>query len=486
MVREVAEDMPRTEVHKFGGTSVADAGRIRDASLLVENAAQGSRVVVVTSAIGGVTDALAAAANAVGSGERADALNIVDEIAARHVEALAEVASDEASTLRREVDAIVCELSQLIDAAVLIGDLTMKSRDRMLAVGEKLSARLLAAALRTRGIGARSIDADTFLETDERHGNATPLVELAERAVRATLGSLLDKDVVPVVTGFCGRAPDGSTTTLGRGGSDLSATVIAAALGADEVTIWTDVAGVYSADPKVVAEARVLRRLNYREAAELSFYNAKVLHQRSIIPVAGREIPVRIRSSSAPEAPGTVVDCHRDPGPHPVKAVSAIRDQTLLSMEGNGMAGVPGIAARAFVALSGAGISVVMISQSCSESSICLAISNGVATAAETALKQEFRPDLSRGDIEDIKVVGHVGLIAAVGIGMVHVPGVAASVFGAVARRDINVLAIAQGSSELVISLAVDNENVDRAIHAIHEDCTGPLEPHPTVTTKGN
>ena len=457
---------PRTEVHKFGGTSVGGPDRLLAVATLVQAAAARSRLVVVSSAMAGVTDALIAAAAAAEAGSRAEALAGVAALAQRHRETLAALGGDE--SVEPELELLYDEARDLVRAAVYLGELTLRTRDRLLITGEKLAVRLLAVALRGLGVQAVALDADHFLETDATFGGANPLGSVADRHIVSALRPLLDAGLVPVVTGFCGRAPDGATTTLGRSGSDLSATLLAGALSADEVTIWTDVDGVYSADPRVVPEARIIPQLNYREAAELSFYGAKVLHQRTMIPIAGAGIPVVTRNSMNPSAPGTVVDGRFTPGSHPVKAISAVRGQCLVSVEGKGMSGIPGVAARLFGALAGRGISVTMISQSSSESSICLAVPGDDATAAEQALKSAFVTDLSRGDVEEIVVRRGVGLIAAVGLGMAQTPGVAARVFAALGARQVNVLAIAQGSSELNISLAVEDGQVAQALRAVH------------------
>ena len=236
------------------------------------------------------------------------------------------------------------------------------------------------------------------------------------------------------------------------------------------MTIWTDVDGVYTADPKVVPASRVIGQLNFREAAEMSYYGAKVLHQRTMIPVAALGIPVRTRNSFAAEAAGTVVDGRVTAGSHPVKAVTAVREQCLVSLEGKGMAGVPGVAARLFDAIAAARISVTMISQSSSEASICLAVPGDRAIDVERSLKREFRSDIARGDVDEIVVRRGVSLIAAVGLGMAQTPGIAARVFASLARRGANVLAIAQGSSELSITLAVDRDATDEAIRALHAE----------------
>jgi aspartokinase/homoserine dehydrogenase 1 len=458
----------RIEVHKFGGTSVGDAERIAAVARIVRDASARSDLVVVASAMAGVTDQLVEAGVVAARGRREEAVSLLDALLTRHLAALEHDSAGDTPLVRSEIRRIVDEALDLVRAVAHLRELTPRTRDDIIAVGEKLSVRLLTAALVSAGADAVAIDADTFLETDDRFGEANALTGISDRTIAAALRSPIERGAIPVVTGFCGRAPDGATTTLGRGGSDLSATLIAAALRADEVTIWTDVDGVFTADPKVVPEARVIRQLNFREAAEMSYYGAKVLHQRTMIPVASLGIPVRTRNSFAPRAEGTVIDGRITPGSHPVKAVTAVRDQCLVSVEGKGMAGVPGVAARLFAAIAEARISVTMISQSSSEASICLAVPGERAIDAEQTLKREFRSDITRGDIDEIVARRGVSLIAAVGLGMAQSPGVAARAFVALARRGLNVLAIAQGSSELNLTLAVDHEGTSEAIRALH------------------
>jgi aspartokinase/homoserine dehydrogenase 1 len=463
--------MSRVEVHKFGGTSVGSAARMMADAQIIVAAAANTSIVVVTSAMSGVTDRLIDAANAATDGDRQGALRVIASLQQAHLNALDTLTSNNtegAHPVAAGIETICGELHDLMSAVVLLGELTPRTRDRILASGEKLSARLLAVAMREAGIDAIALDADKFLETDANFGEANPLSVVSDRTIQAAISPHLAAGRVPIVTGFCGIAPDGATTTLGRGGSDYTATLIAAAIDADEVTIWTDVDGVFSADPRVEPNARVVEQLNYREAAELSFYGAKVLHQRTMIPVASEAIPVRTRNSMNPSAPGTLVDGCYTPGSHPVKAISAVRDQSMVSIEGKGMAGVPGIAARVFQCLANRSISVTMISQSSSESSITLVIPANQADRAASSLKNEFRTDLSHGDIEEITVQPNVGLIACVGLGMAHVPGVSGRVFSALGVEGVNVLAIAQGSSELNISLAVSTDQIPDAIRTLH------------------
>jgi aspartokinase/homoserine dehydrogenase 1 len=458
----------RTEVHKFGGTSVGSAERLRAAASLIDAAAHHTRLVVVASAMAGITDRLVAAARSARLGQIQQASESLDQMEAQHDAVLRELDPD-AVQVRADLAALAEELRALLRSAHVLGELSPRVHDRIVATGEKWSTRLLTVALHVLGRRAQVLDADTFLETDGEFGEASPQPG-AERTITGRLLPLLDQGIVAVVTGYCGRAPDGATTTLGRGGSDLSATVLARALRADEVVIWTDVPGVFTADPRIVPEARTIAQLNYREAAELAYYGAKVLHQRTMIPVASLGIPVRTRSSFEPAHPGTLVDRGFTPGSHPVKGISAIRGQCLLSLEGNGLAGVPGVSARLFGALASRRISVTMISQSSSEASICFALPSADADEAERVLKAEFRPELSRGYVEEIVVQRGVGLVACVGLGMAHTPGVAARIFGALGKRRVNVLAIAQGSSELNISLALREQDVPEAIRALHSE----------------
>lgn len=461
----------RVEVHKFGGTSVGSAERMVSVVEIIRGTLGLCRPVVVASAMAGVTNQLVDGAAAAKAGNRKHAIDLAEQLRERHLTALRQIAGPNPPIeVERSVRALVDELLELLRAVTLLGELTPRTYDRILPIGEKLAVLLLSVAFRVAGISAEAIDADTFLETDDHFGEASPIPGLSERAIESALRPRIQKGIIPIVTGFCGRAPDGATTILGRGGSDYSATILAGALRVDEVTIWTDVSGVFTADPRMVPEARVIEQLNYREAAEMSFYGAKVLHQRTMIPVSGLGIPVWIRNTMRPADLGTVVDGRFTPGSHPVKAISAIQGQGLLSIEGKGMAGVPGVAARVFGALAANDISVTMISQSSSEASICLAVPGSVADRAEAVLKRAFREELTRGDIEEVVVRRGVSLLAAVGLGMAGAPGVAARVFSALAKRNISVLAIAQGSSELNISAAVDERDTGAGIRAIHQE----------------
>jgi len=432
-----------------------------------------AQVVVVTSALSGVTNTLVALLDHVVSGGSFG--DTIDELTHRHIGMLDDLEGSLGTTrasseeVRGDIGTHLQALRQRCQAIQVLTEASPRVRDEVLVCGEKLAARILAWTLNAIDVPATAVDADTFLETDDAHQEANPLRGLYERSTRRTLESRLRDRITPVVTGYCGVSPHGHTTTLGRGGSDFSATLIGAALDARRVVIWTDVDGVYSADPRIESKARVIRHLHYREAAELSYYGAKVLHPRTIEPVANRAIPVEIRDSARPHLAGTCVDNRMTPGSHPVKAISAVVGHVLVAVEGRGMAGVPGVAARLFGALAAHDISVTMISQSSSEASICVAIPSSDKAKAETALKDAFRMDIARGHIDDISVRPSVGLIAAVGLGMAQTPGIAGRVCQSLGRAGVNVLAIAQGSSELNITLAVDERDVPSAIKSIHQ-----------------
>jgi aspartokinase/homoserine dehydrogenase 1 len=349
----------------------------------------------------------------------------------------------------------------------LLRERSARITDLISSFGERLSAPLVAAALSARGVPAVSIDARRMLVTDDRHGAAACDRKRSDPRVRRLLGPLLRRGVLPVVTGFIARSARGETTTLGRSGSDTTAALLGAALSAREVVIWTDVDGVLSADPRIVRGARLLPRLSYREAAEMTYFGAKVLHFPAVIPAIAAGIPLVIRNSFRPEGKGTTIAA-RGAGGQGIRAVTAIPGLCLLSLDGKGMTGVPGIAARVFGATARLGVSVVMFSQASSEQNIALVVPEGDRARTVAALEQEFRYERLTGAIDAVHARAPVAVVAAVGDGMRGTPGIAARVFGAVARARVNVEAIAQGSSECNISFAVEEKDRVAAVRALH------------------
>ena len=457
------------QVHKFGGASLADSTAIRHAIEIVRSSGPEAAVVVV-SAMAGVTDALLELARQAGSGDERTAASLVTQLSSRHAEVARTLLPPGATraTLLAHITEVFQELEVLVQGLRLPRDLTPRTSDYIVSRGERLSARLFAAALDQQGTRAKYVDALEVVHTDAAFGQASPDYTRTDQSAQRLIVPLLRRDVFPVVPGFLGATPMGEVATLGRGGSDLTATLLARALGASRVNLWKDVPGLLTADPRVVSDARVIPQLHPREAAELAYYGAKVLHPRALIPLAGRRIPLHVRPFADPESSGTEVSDRVAPGRSPVKALTAAGGQALITVTGNGMLGVPGIAARTFAALHSRNISVTLISQASSEHSICFSVPEPVAEAARLSLIHEFQGEISRREIDGVEVSPGMATVAVVGLGMHGTPGVAAATFTALASAKINVVAIAQGSSELNISVVVSANEAAEAQRRIH------------------
>lgn len=460
-------------VMKFGGTSVGTGERIsgvaRIAARVLEDTA--TPPVVVVSAMSGVTDGLVRAATTAASGDKRTYRLIRDELELRHEQAIADcgIDSEHARGLRAEIQTLLNWFENLCLSISTLGELTPRGLDAVSGLGERLSARITTAAMLSQGLKAHLVEATELIVTDNLFGGATPLIpETTERSKKRLL-PLIEQGIVPVVTGFIGATVEGVPTTLGRGGSDYSATIIGSCLPASEVWIWTDVDGVMTADPRIVPDAHTLATISYAEVAELSYFGAKVLHPRTIEPVARQGIPVRVLNSFHPDRPGTLVCPDGSPTPV-VKGITAIRNLSLVSVEGSGMQGVPGVAGRAFTAVARSGASILMITQSSSEQNICFVVRTVDSPAVVSAVKREFELEMLHHDIDHVISQDDVAIIAVVGAGMKGVPGIAARVFGALAGTEINIISIAQGSSEYNLSLVVAQPDVDEAVRAIHRE----------------
>jgi len=322
--------------------------------------------------------------------------------------------------------------------------------------------------LRETGQPAQAVDATKLILTDDAYQAATPLWQETGLRTRRRLLPLLEEDIVPVVTGFIGATEEGVTTTLGRGGSGFSAAVLGQALQAREVWIWTDVDGVMTADPHLVSGARTIPLLSFREVGELAYYGAKVLHPKTIRPCVEADIPLRIKNTFNLGHAGTVILRHNPAESQGMKAVTAIPDLSLITVEGRGMLGVPGIAARTFGAVAKSDVSVLLITQASSEQSICFAAPAGVSGDVAAALGAEFTEELRRRDIDRVWALNPVSILTVVGGGMRGTPGIAGRIFTALGKQDINIIAIAQGSSECSISMVIAGEETGRAVREIH------------------
>ncbi|MFH1807930.1 MAG: bifunctional aspartate kinase/homoserine dehydrogenase I [Pseudomonadota bacterium] len=454
-------------VHKFGGTSVADATRLLGAAKQVLLA--GQPAVVVTSAMAGVTDELIALAGLASERRTGEVESRQSQLKRRHLQAAEELTDQGASreSLLSSVTGLILDLEQLLHGVRLLQELTPRSLDLIQSFGERLAAPLFAAALRRAGANSEAVDAREILRTDASFGRAVVDHEHSRVVARERLLSLAQSGV-PVVTGFIAATVDGLTTTLGRGGSDYSASLIGAYLDAREIWIWTDVDGVMTADPRVVPEARILDVITYREAAEMAYFGSKVLHPSTMTPAVRANIPLRIRNSLRPEVAGTRITGQRDETAGGVKTVTSISDMALVTVEGRGMIGVPGVVGRVFSATARAGINVLMISQASSEQNISFLVRRDDGKRAREELSQEFELELSRRRIDRIDVKTEVAILAIIGEGMRGTPGISQKLFSALGRARINVLAIAQGSSELNVSVVVAQADLHRAVGAVH------------------
>ena len=469
------------KVLKFGGSSVADASRLQAAARIVERQLDGCPAdgAVVVSALGGVTDRLLAlAAGAVESNGGVEAAREAAALRDRHLKIAAEIAvAADLPALRAALEELCDGLVRELDDCERTGITAERPReawiDRIVCHGELLSTQLLAATLRARGLPAEARDARPLVRTDRSFQAATVALEPTMNAIAGHFAGLGEDGPLQVVTGFLGSTPEGETTTLGRSGSDLTASLVGAALDAERIEIWTDVPGVMTADPRRVEDALPIPRLSYEEMLELSHFGARVVYPPTVTPARRKAIPLLVRSTLDPEHPGTLVDGGRDrqrARGTAVTGISSIDDVHLMLLVGDNLVGTPGVAARLFDALAASGASAILISQASSEHSICFAVEPGVSEAARDAVEAEFRPEIESGSVRPLVVERDQSIVAVVGDGMRERPGIAGRVFGILGRRAVNVRAVAQGSSERNISMVVARADQGRAVRWIHRE----------------
>ncbi len=463
--------MPRPLVLKFGGTSVGTVEAMRQTVAVVRRARQThGPVVVVTSALSGVTDLLLRTIDHAAQGANGEQRAAAQErLLTRHREMINALLPPSArDPLLRVIRQRLAAFYRLTEAIAVLGEVTPRARDAVAALGERMSAPLLAAALSAADLPAQALDAADLIVTDATFQNAQPDLTASTPRIRERLLPLLEQGITPVVTGFIGATSDGITTTLGRGGSDYTAALLGAALPAAEVHIYTDVNGVMSADPRIVPDARTLPRLSYREVAELAYFGAKVLHPKTIRPVIEADIPLRVRNTFDPTGPDTLIVAEAEAVPERVKAVTLVRGLCLVTVEGRGILGVPGVAARTFQTVAATGTSVTLITQASSEQSITFAVPETAAEQVARALENTFAAEIARRDIDRVRITRPVAIVTVVGAGMQQTPGVAGRVFTALGQAGVNVLAIAQGSSEVAISFVVEAADAEAAVRAVH------------------
>jgi aspartokinase/homoserine dehydrogenase 1 len=459
-------------VMKFGGTSMGSADRIRaSARLAAEQHALGP-VAIVVSAMSKITDLLVDTLRKAEAGDQTDLEANLNQLTARHTECChVLLPAERQQAALAGIHALIQEFTRIAKGILMLGERPPRSVDEALAVGERLSALLMAEYLESQNIPATAVNAFEVIATDALFGNASPLMEQTRQRAAKVLGPLLEKRILPVMTGFNGSTLDGRPTTLGRGGSDFSASILAAALDARELWIWTDVDGIMTADPRLAPNAQVLEAITYAEAAELAYNGAKVLHPRTLAPLAERQIPVWSKNSFAPEKPGTRIVPHVEgvQGPH---AVTSMADVALVAIE-PASAALSGtkVMARSLDALARANVELLAITSSSYQQSFCFLVRQSELERATEFLEEDLALEFAHGYLKPLHVDAQVGLIAVVGEGMRGTPGLAGRIFTAISRHSINIIAIAQGSSELTIAIVVNRSGLEQAVRAVHDEC---------------
>lgn len=457
---------------KFGGTSMGSADRMRVAAAILAEQASQRPVAVVVSAMSKVTDTLLETLRHAEAGDLAGVESNLARLLERHRDTARQLLP-EAAAVEAEVGlaALLAEVERLARGMEMLGDRPPRAVDEAVAVGERMSALLVAAYLNATGVAAQAVNARDVIVTDAVFGNATPLMEATRERAAVALAPLLERGVLPVVTGFNGATLDGRPTTLGRGGSDFSASILASALDAAELWIWTDVDGIMSADPRLVKDARVLDAITYREAAELAYSGAKVLHPRTLAPLMQKGIPVWSKNSFNLAAPGTriVPDTGDAPGP---KAVTSMSKVALISIEpASAEINSSLITGRALAAVAQANVEILTFLSSSYQQSFCLLVRADEQQQAVAALESALSLEFAHGYLNPPQVDENVGLLAVVGEGMKGHPGLAGRIFTAISRSDINIIAIAQGPSELTIGIVVRRDGLEKAVQAVHAEC---------------
>jgi aspartokinase/homoserine dehydrogenase 1 len=458
-------------VMKFGGTSMGSADRMRIAAQICAEARKHSKVTIVVSAMSKITDLLLSTLRAAEEGDQEGVKENIRIIEARHVETCRELLpADRQGSVLAAIRGLIEEFERISSGILMLAERPPRSVDEALAIGERLSAALMAACLESSGIAAVAVNAREVVVTDAVFGNASPLMDLTGEKAAKILAPKMESGMIPVVTGFNGATVDNKPTTLGRGGSDFSASILASALNARELWIWTDVDGIMSADPRLVPDAAVLDIVTYREAAELAYNGAKVLHPRTIAPLVEKGIPVWSKNSFNLAAPGTkIVPQAEGVGP---RAVTSMANVALISIEPASPA-IQGamLMGRVLESLGRANIEVLAFTSSSYRQSFCFLIRKDEVDAALDSLKAELALELAHEYVHPIEVNDNVGLLAVVGEGMAGHPGLAGRVFTAISAEQVNIIAIAQGSSELTISIVVRRDGLERAVKAVHAEC---------------
>ena len=457
-------------VVKFGGTSISSVKNIKDVAKYLHNLSKKNKIITVCSAISGITDDLIHISKFIQKGNKEGANKLAKKIIQKHKQIANDLIkkSQNKKKLLEKLNSDTNELEDLLHGMLLLGEVTPRSMDYLISFGERLSINLVAFAL--QDIGSKSIPLtgkDIGIVTDSNFGEARPLMDTTRIRVSKTAEPLLNKKIIPVIGGFAGADQHGSFTTFGRGGSDYTATILASCINSDEIWLMSDVDGLMTADPKIVKNAKVLKEVSYVEAIEMALFGAKQIHPRTFEPLLSKKIPMRIRNTFNTKNLGTNVIAFPDIATKKtVKCVSAIRNNGLIDVRGGSMVGAPGTAAKIFSTLAEVGVNIMMISQSPSESSISIVVKKTDLDKAVSALEMNLLGKI----IKKLEVTTDVSIIALIGSGMRGTIGVASRVFGAVEKKGVNVVMIAQGSSELNIAFVVKDSGCKSVVQALHDE----------------
>ncbi len=457
-------------VVKFGGTSISTAKNIKSVAKFIHSLSKKNQVAVVCSAVNDVTDQLLDISEFIQKGNKDSANSMLHKIIKEHKQLAKDSVSNQKirKKLFEKLDFNISELEGLLHGMILLGEVTPRSLDYLISFGERLSIEIVSHALSDLSSKTVALTGkDVGIVTDSNFGSSKPLMDTTRLRVSKTMEPLLAKKIIPVIGGFAGADQHGHITTFGRGGSDYTATIIASCTKADEVWLMSDVDGLMSADPKLVKNAKVIPEVSYVEAMEMALFGAKQIHPRSFEPLLSKKIPMRIRNTFNVENPGTSVTAAPDEATNrTVKCVSAIRHNGLIDVRGGSMVGAPGTAATIFSLLAKAGVNIMMISQSPSESSISIVVKKNDLDRAVNTLEMNLLGKV----IKKIDVTVDVAIIALIGSGMRGMVGVASKVFGAAARNKVNVIMIAQGSSELNLAFVVKDNDCESVVKALHDE----------------
>lgn len=455
---------------KFGGSSVGSGERMVGVAKIIQSYIS-KKPVVVISAIQGVTDSILSLSDDFLNRRKEEGQKKLNQLGEKHFEIIREYIKDSkrASDIRKKIEELMCQLEEVAHGVYLLRELSPKSLALVSSFGERLSVPLLSGILQEMGIPAKDFDARNLVSTDNDFLSAGVDMKITCSQFKKHVFPVWKKGVVPIITGFIGSCRKGLTTTLGRGGSDYSGAIVGACFDAEEIWIWTDVSGIYSADPRIVPNAKGLSSVSYEEASEMSYFGAKVIHPKTMMPAVMKKIPIRIKNTFAPKDPGTLIFEKKMTKCHPVRVVTAIKKLDLVSVQGSGMIGVPSISARIFSTVDRAKVHLFMYSQASSGYNMCLVTGHHESHRLKEMLECEFDHELKIGALDQIGIFSPMSIVSVIGSGMRGTPGIAGTFFSAIGEHGLNIMAIAQGSSQLNISMVIEERDADLAVKILHD-----------------